>query len=309
VQTYNIEKTEKYAHGVVYIFISVFNLSLFLLFAKLGTENTPFFLLTFLRFLVPLLLLLPFLYYRGLFNKFTLFKDSQHHLSRGFCVLILQYTIFYYLTKGSLLSITALLNLTPIFIALIERSVYKHPIPKSVSISLGVCFIGVLFVLQPDKELFSLFTLVGLLAPICQATSQVLYGITAKREPQEVSIFYLFFIGTLVSFLVFLVASAFVTQTLLSEVKLFLISDWTSFIYLALLSLFTILSQVFRGMAYMHGKPSSFAPFLYFSVFFSALFDWLIFHEPLDALSIIGALLILFGGMTQIYLRNVVHLK
>ena len=306
---YNIEKTEKYAHGVFYIFISVFNLSLFLLFAKLGTENTPFFLLTFLRFLVPLLLVLPFLHYRGLFKEFTLFKDSQHHLSRSLCVLIMQYTVFYYLTKGSLLNITALLNLTPIFIALIERSIYKHPIPKSVSISLGVCFIGVLCVLQPDKDLFSLFTLLGLLAPICQAISQVLFGINVKKEPQEVSIFYLLFIGSLVSLLVFLIVSGFVTQTIVSDVALFALSDWTSFAYLIGLSLFTIANQLFRGMAYMHGRPSSFAPFLYFSVFFSALFDWFIFHESTDALSIIGTLLILLGGALQIFLRNVLHLK
>src|SRR5437899_10856538 len=97
------EKVGKYAHGVGYIFLSVFSLSLFLLFAKLGTANTPFFLLSFFRFLVPLLLLLPFLYYQGLFKEFSLFRGTKSHFLRCSCVLIQQYTVFFYLLYGSLL--------------------------------------------------------------------------------------------------------------------------------------------------------------------------------------------------------------
>lgn len=304
----NLERIEKYSHGVAYIFVSVFNLSLFLLFTKLGTENTPFFLLTFLRFLVPLLLILPILHYRDLFKTFSLFKDSQHHLSRGFCVLVMQYAVFYYLTKGSLLNLTALLNLSPIFIALAERILFKHHIPKSVAISLAISFVGVLCVLQPDKDLFSWLSLLGLLAAMAQAGSQVLYGLNIKREPQAISLFYLFFIGSIASFCIFIISDLFLNQKLFTDMHLFF-ANWTSPIYLIGLSIFTLVNQLFRGMAYKHGRPSSFAPFLYFTVFFSALFDWFIFHASFDLLSLVGTLLILLGGLLQIFLHRVVRLK
>ncbi len=231
------EKTGKYAHGVVYIFLAVINLSLFLLFAKLGTANTPFFLLSFFRFLVPFLMLLPFLYYQGLFKRLSLFGDSKSHLLRSSCVLIQQYTVFFYLLHGSLLDITVLLNLSPIFVAFLERIFFKHPIHKSVAISLAVSFIGVLCVLQPDQGIFSLLSLIGIIAALASASSQVVYGHNVRKEPAAVSLFYLFFIGSIVSFLVLLVYQGFAHESLITATRSFVFGDWTAILFLLLLSL------------------------------------------------------------------------
>jgi S-adenosylmethionine uptake transporter len=217
--------------------------------------------------------------------------------------------VFYYLLYGSLLDITVLLNLSPIIVALLERIIFKHPIHKSVAISLLVSFVGALCVLQPDKGIFSLLSFVGLIAALASGTSQVVYGHNARKEPTSVSLFYLFFIGSIVSFLVLLIYQAFANESVVKATSSFLFGDWAPLLFLLALSLCTITNQSFRGLAYQHGRPAVLAPFLYFSVFFSALFDWLIFHNTLNTLEIVGILLILLGGFLQIFLRKVAHFK
>lgn len=223
---------------------------------------------------------------------------------RSSCVLIQQYTVFFYLLHGSLLDITVLLNLSPIFVAFLERIFFKHPIHKSVAISLAVSFIGVLCVLQPDQGIFSLLSLIGIIAALASASSQVVYGHNVRKEPAAVSLFYLFFIGSIVSFLVLLVYQGFAHESLITATRSFVFGDWTAILFLLLLSLCTLGNQGFRGLAYSHGRPATLAPFLYFSVFFSGIFDWLVFHNIPNALAIIGSCLIILGGFLQLYLRK-----
>ena len=54
----------------------------------------------------------------------------------------------------------------------------------------------------------------------------------------------------------------------------------------------------------MHGKASALAPFLYVSIIISALLDWAIFHHLPNWLSLVGAILVICGGLVQIYKRK-----
>ena len=66
------------------------------------------------------------------------------------------------------------------------------------------------------------------------------------------------------------------------------------------LGVVSIFNQSFRGLAYQHGKASVLAPFLYFSLIFSALLDWAVFQRLPNAFSIFGALLVMTGGLIQV---------
>ena len=76
-----------------------------------------------------------------------------------------------------------------------------------------------------------------------------------------------------------------------------------AFVTIFAMGLATLFNQLFRGLAYRCGGPSTLATFLYFSVFVSAVLDWLIFHKTPTPLTIIGSCLIILGGLVKIFLR------
>jgi drug/metabolite transporter (DMT)-like permease len=69
----------------------------------------------------------------------------------------------------------------------------------------------------------------------------------------------------------------------------------------------SILSQLTRAAAYKRGTPTGLSPFLYFSILLGGLFDWLVFDRPPNGLSLLGALLIIFGGVLKLYMRSLKH--
>jgi drug/metabolite transporter (DMT)-like permease len=57
-------------------------------------------------------------------------------------------------------------------------------------------------------------------------------------------------------------------------------------------------------MAYQHASASALAPFLYFSLIISGLFDWIFFNNLPNWLSLGGAILVILGGLIQIYKKG-----
>src|SRR5580700_11912359 len=90
-------------------------LSFFTLFAKFGAGTTSYFLLIFLRFGIPLLLLVPYLLWSASIKELFLVNNFKMQLLRCSCILIYQYSIFYYLTYSSLLDATVMQNTAPLF--------------------------------------------------------------------------------------------------------------------------------------------------------------------------------------------------
>ena len=174
-------------------------------------------------------------------------------------------------------------------------------IEKSTWVSLFLCLAGVIFILQPDRDILSVISLIGLIAGLGQAGSQVLYGKNAHKEKNDVNLFYLFFLSTIFSLLPLLLW--FVFSKTEPWNKILQVGLHPSFVDLSLLglSLATIVNQVCRGMAYRSCKPSTLAPFLYVAVLVSAVFDFLVFGSLPNYYSMIGAILVVVGGLIKLY--------
>ncbi len=274
-------------------------LSFFTLFSKFGTENTSYFLLTFLRFGIPFLILLPFLLLTTPIKELFDTSNFKMHLLRVGCVLLYQYSIFYYLMHATLLDATVLQNTAPLFIPILERIFFKHRFHFKVLISIIISFVGVLCILQPDKQIFARLSIAGFLAPLGQAGSQVLYGHQARNENQKSNLFYLFFLTALLPAVVFMFSEEFLRQE--NSLENYSLWGWANILALGIASIF---NQSLRGIAYQYGKASQLAPFLYFSLIFSAFFDWLIFERLPNILSLAGAILVIAGGIIQVYKKN-----
>jgi drug/metabolite transporter (DMT)-like permease len=303
------EQKQSFHYSMAYMSFSASCLSASFLFMKLGMQGLPFLVFIFLRFVSPLLVLCVWLIGTGRLKQSLHTKVSfSSHLLRAFSVLAFQYSILFYLTQNSLLNATVLLNAGPLFIPLIEKVFLKHKIGKSTVISLIVSAIGMILILQPEAGILNSFMFIGLLAAFMQGCSQVLYSMYATTEAHGSSLFYLFFLCSVFSFFVLLggifgfhipslSASTSALASVFSNAKLGL--------FLFLMAVCNLGNQFFRGLAYASGgRAGNLAPFLYFSVLLSGLFDWLIFHHLPTIWTIIGSCLVILGGVLKIYLRR-----
>jgi drug/metabolite transporter (DMT)-like permease len=284
----------EFGKGAYYMLLSSSMMSLFSLFGKFATEDTSYFLLTFMRFSVPFLIALPFLLWKTHLRDLFYTKNLKVLLLRSACVLVYQYSIFYYLERSTLLNVTVLQNTFPLFLPILDRVFFKQPFIKREIASICICFAGVLCILQPDRGIFESLGVVAILAPLGQAGSQVLFGHQARSDHRKSSLFYFFFIPSIVTAIIYLCSFEFgAAETSLEKYSSL---AWINLVCLGVVSIF---NQIFRVKAYEHGRPSALAPFLYFSMIFSALLDWAIFHNLPNELSIIGAILVISGGLIQ----------
>ncbi len=292
--------SEEFKKGVFFMLISSMLLSLFSLFGKFAVEDSPFFLLVFLRFLIPLILMLPYFLWSSSIKELFYTRNLKLQLLRCLCILVYQYSIFYYLMHSTLLNATVLQNTFPLFLPILEKVFFKHRFNKREILSMLICFSGVLCILQPGRGVLEGLSIVVILAPLSQAGSQVLFAHQARNENPKSTLFYLYFLTSVGTAIIYLCASKWMNAKISFPDYTALI--WANVIALGVVSIF---NQYFRGKAYEHCKPSTLTPFLYFSLIFSAFLDFIIFHRLPNWISVLGAFLVIIGGLTQVYKKKV----
>ncbi len=266
------------------------------LLAKMGMKEFSVLALLFWRFFIAFIVCIAWFSIKHPLKEMFNFKNSGLQLLRVFFLLLGQYGFFYYLEYSDLLSATVLLNTGPLFIPLIERCILKAKVGKSTWIAVVVSFIGMLCIFQPDGGIFSWISFIGLIAGMSQGASQVVFGIRVKKENPEASIVHLFFFCSIVTLIPYLsVPNIWITQEELTILNTCLLGG---------LAIATLWNQVSRSAAYTYGSPARLSPFLYFSVVLAGVFEWTIFHQIPNALSIIGAALVFIGGAIKIFMRK-----
>ena len=298
--------THRLYKGICYMLLSATGLSVSILFVKLASPFFSFYQLAFLRFLIPLLILIPFVTQAK--SRYLILKTSRikAYFLRALLVAVGQLSIFYYISRSSVLNAIVLLNTGPLFIPILTWIFLKHPLRISTIISILISFSGVLLILGPDQGLFTLLSFAGLLAGFCNGASQVVYGYNVSEEANIVSLFYLYFFTTFLTLFPFLF---YVTSTGFDKLELSMISyQGLPMFYVFMTAIMSLGNQIFRGMSYKMGKPGTMAVFLYLSVVLAGLWDWLFLGVVQSVSTIIGALLVIFGGTLK-GIMIYIHLK
>lgn len=290
---------QDFMKGVACILLSTIGISLFGLFSKFGLDDTPFFLITFLRFAIPFILLLPFSL--GKYSIAQLWKATNWRIQwlRSSCVLVYQYSFFYFLNQQSLLDAAVLQNTSPLFILIFESLFHRQRLNMITLFSITISFIGVLCILQPDLGVINRISLVGFLIPVALAGSQVVYSHQVQHAPQQSTLFFLFFLCSIFTGILYLFSGE-LFQTRASN-------HTNPFIHLLILlgmGVTSIFNQSFRGFAYRYVRPSILAPFSYVALLFSGLFDWLVFSRLPNLWSGLGVGLVIIASIIQFYGRR-----
>lgn len=290
---------QEYSKSIILtLFSSFFLASIGFLGKFLGKEVHLTFLL-FIRFTFPLLILLLY----GIYKKKLAFdkKHLKDFCIRAFFVTLSQYAFFFYLTKGTILDATLLLMTSPLFMPILTKITRHRALKMTIWLALILGFSGVILILHPTKGIMNWFGLIGLSSGFFSACSQVSFHKIVRRETIFISMFSLYFLCSIFSGIVFAI---FMNKDIFFNDVQNLLTPFT-LLLLTGLGFLGIFNQFVRGKAYrLVKRPADVMPFLYFSIVFSGIFDWIYEKNIPDLWSTIGTLLIVISAILTIYITK-----
>jgi drug/metabolite transporter (DMT)-like permease len=261
-----------------------------LLFAMMGalikivSTRLPNEMVVFFRSALGLLVLMPWLWHRGLHRLRTRHFGAQ--AARALAGLAAMYCYFYAIAHMPLAEATLLNYSTPLFVPFIAALWLGERVPARLGWVLVVGFAGILFILRPGLALFTPVALIGLSAGVFAAVAMVGIRRLTRTEPAARIVFYFSAISTAVSAVPLLWA----WQT----------PDPGLWVLLLMMGMVASLAQLLLTRAYASAPAAQVGPFTYATVLFAALAGWVFWGEVPDGYTFLGAGLVVLGGVLAI---------
>ncbi len=238
------------------------------------------------QYLVCVAIMLPSIHRKGIHILKT--EHLWLHLVRGMAGWLCFYSYYLALDKIPLVDAALLRNTAPLCVPLVLFfwKGFRLPFLNWLPVTIG--FFGIALVLQPQSSGLSLWHLVGLGSAITLAGSIVTTRALTLTEPTGRILFYYFSLSALCSLPM-------------------AIKNWHS------IPLFTLPLMIGIGLsiwltmwlytrAYSYAKAWVLSPISYSGVLFTGFLGWLIWDQIPDRSAVIGAFLIIIGGLGSIYL-------
>jgi drug/metabolite transporter (DMT)-like permease len=255
---------------------------------KAAAQTLPNTQVVFFRNAVALLVLLPWALRRGVAAVRT--DRLPEHLIRGLGGLGAMYCFFFAIAHLRLAD-AVLLNYTlPLFLPAVERLWLGEPIARRLWRPLAIGFVGILVILKPGTGLFQGPALVALAAAVLAAVAQVGIRNLTRTEPTTRIVFYFALIATAVSALPLPFTWRNPTPP-----------AWAALVASGLLA---TVGQLLLTQAYASAPAAQVGPFLYTSVVFSGLLDWLFWRTLPDGLFLLGAALVTAAAVVALRQRR-----
>ncbi len=213
------------------------------------------------------------------------------HVLRALAGLLSQVLYFWSVKDMSLVDAVLLVNAAPLFIPVIALLWLRTPIAPAVLASLVIGFVGVALIIKPGPSLLANpSSLIALLAAVFSAIALVTVNTLARTDRPDTILFYYFLIASLAT------APFAVLQWKTPEP-----AQWGLLIGVGV---FMALAQLLIILAYEHATASQIAPFNYSVVIFSVVIGWIVWHDVLDWIAVLGILLVCAGGICSVVLAR-----
>jgi len=225
-----------------------------------------------------------------------------YHLLRGLLMFIAFMAFYIGLADISLTMATALFFTAPFFITLLSIPLLGERVGARRFASIGAGFVGVLIVLRPGSENFSLVALLPIMAAFFYALCQVLVRYARMTAPAAIMSLYasLAFavLGPLAAMLLAggeapAAASASV-RTMLMPWSMPRSTDLLLLIFTGATSAFGFM---FTSWAYKNAQASRLAPFEYVMIVWVTLLSYLVWGEVPDLTTLLGICIIILSGI------------
>ena len=187
---------------------------------------------------------------------------------------------FKYLSLANAHSIGAL---APIIIVVLSVFLLNEKVSIKTWVAIFIGFIGVLIIIRPASDVFSLKSLIPLLAAFFLGLYQIATKKISEYDTPEVSLFY----SSLVGIFITSIMAFYFWQ----PIKV------NSLIFFLPIGLFFSLGIYFQILALNNAKASIIQPFHYTLIFWAIIFGYFFYDDLPDLYTIIGALIITASGV------------
>ena len=181
----------------------------------------------------------------------------------------------------------AIFSIYPLLVAALSGPVLKEFVGWKRWSAIFIGFIGVMIILKPSNNVFSLEALIPLIAALMFALYSLLTRYAARQDTSMTSFFWTGLIGAVV---MSIVGSGY--WIALKPV------DWA---WLVLLCILACLAHYLLIKCYEVSEASSLQPFAYLQLLFATIIGLWIFSEKLETHVVMGALLVVLSGLFTIW--------
>ena len=281
-------------YPILFMIASTFSLSLTGLVSKFLTDHFEVSLLSFLRFIVPAMMLV--LVFVGREIRWPSSNEQLSLWIRALCLGLSQVCFIFSLQHLTLMESVVLFATGPLFIPVLENLIFSTPIKVVNTIGLVVTFVGVTMLSSDESQIsIRLELIVGLCAGLFNAGSQLsLYKISQSRLNAFEINFWSFLYAAVV--VVPILTFSFIdNRTMYHPLD---DGPWLVVIALSLLGLMVINTQVFRSKAYqLASSGSELAPVIYTNLVFTAVWQCLFFQKTYSHVQLYGLILIILTSV------------
>lgn len=252
---------------------------------KIASQSLPNTLVVFFRNSMGLLALLPWLVPLGLSGlKTQRFRD---HLPRIVFGLMSMYCFFFAIGHMRL-SDAVLINYSiPLFVPLIEGWL-GEPLPRGIWFPVLIGLAGIVLILKPGPDMFQAVGLVALASALLGGIAQVGVRRLTSTEPTSRIVFYFAAFATVAS-------SAPLPWAWVTPAP----SLWPVLLGTGVLA---TLGQLLMTKSYAYASAARVGPFMYTTVVFAGLLDYLVWGAAPDRSTLAGAALVVTAGIVALQL-------
>ena len=212
------------------------------------------------------------------------------HVMRAVTGTACWYALFFAITQIPLANATLLTYSAPLWMPLIAWLVTRQPVANATWIGVGIGFVGVILVLQPQANGFSFGEVAAVAGALFLATAMMCVRWLGATEPMIRVLVYYFLLSTLLSVPIAVID----WQPIPSEA-------WAWLIALGFAQLF---SQALIIVAYRYASAEKVGPFIYSVIVFTALIDWIVWGHSPTVFAYLGMAFVIGGGLVAVRARR-----
>ena len=296
--------------GIIYILLAMLVFSVQDSIMKYIFTFVSLYEVYLVRTLVSLAIILLFL---KLKKKPIIFKTQYPLLT--FCRVILfffGFSFFYIsLTVLPLGTATALFFVTPFLITIFAKFFLKEKIGPRRWLAVIIGFVGVYVILNPDFSNFDYMSLTPILCAFCYSLSMIIIKITSEKDSVYTQTFSFYIGAIIISVIFYFIIGDGQYNTVDHPASQFIFREWfvnleNSMLLMVATGFTASLAFVFIFSAYRIASPAVVSPFEYSILLWSSLSGWFFFNEIPDLKTVVGMILIVFGGI-YIFIREKVQ--
>lgn len=251
---------------------------------KITTKDAPTEMIVFFRQFFSLITLTPLLFWEySSKNQSLKTRVFPLFLLRAFASLSGMYCLFYALKYLPVVDALTLSYTRPLFIPFVIWIWFRKKVRARTWWGLAIGFLGVLFIIKPQNQVFNFATLVGLGSGLFGAIAFTSVRKLTKTESPTAIVFYYLILSMPIA--------------VLPAISVFFWPSWQLWGLLFVIGLLGTFYQTFLTLGYKYAHTSKVSSILYAAVIFGAMLDWWFFQLIPDWITIIGILLICFGSL------------